>query len=149
MDQQQHNDDNLDTRPTVEKAEKNVTGDASHRDGCHRNPPCYSKSDEGKVAHRAGIRNLVNPGSPASRATKDSPDRKGVPHVYRDFSNVLDSVTIVRKKTGGVATPFPEKLHRMLDIESKEHPSAVSWSSHGRAFLVRDPHEFTDFVMPK
>ena len=75
------------------------------------------------------------------------PDRKGVPHVYRDFSNVPDAVGVVRKKTGGVAQPFPEKLHNMLSIESEAHPQAVSWLPHGRAFIVRDPHEFTDYIM--
>jgi hypothetical protein len=73
--------------------------------------------------------------------------RKGVPHVYRDFSNVPDAVGVVRKKTGGVAQPFPEKLHAMLNAE--DDASVVSWLPHGRAFLVRKPAEFTDIIMPK
>ncbi|KAL3910412.1 MAG: hypothetical protein SGILL_007699, partial [Bacillariaceae sp.] len=80
-------------------------------------------------------------------AAKNVAERKGVPHVYRDFSNVPDAVGVVRKKTGGVAQPFPEKLHNMLNVESESHPHAVSWLPHGRAFIVRDPHEFTDFIM--
>jgi hypothetical protein len=149
MDQQQHKDDNMDSNPTGEKAERSWTENDTDSEGSHQTIPRYSKGDIGKVSGRAGIRVLDNPGSRTSRATKDSRDRKGVPHVYRDYSNDPDFVTVVRKKTGGVATPFPEKLHHMLDIESKEHPSAVSWLPHGRAFLVRDPHEFTDFIMPK
>jgi hypothetical protein len=80
-------------------------------------------------------------------ASKQTPERKGIPHVYRDFSNVPDTVGVVRKKTGGVAQPFPEKLHNMLNVESEAHPRAVSWLPHGRAFIVRDPHEFTDYIM--
>jgi hypothetical protein len=149
MDQQQHNDDNINSKPRSDKAEINGRGNVADSDDCQRNTPLDSHTDEGKVSSPAGNRVIDNAGSPAIMAMKDSPDRKGVPHVYRDFSNVPDSVTVVRKKTGGVATPFPEKLHHMLDLESKEHPSAVSWLSHGRAFLVHDPHEFTDFIMPK
>eukprot|EP00934_Nitzschia_sp_Nitz4_P009056 Nitzschia sp. Nitz4//scaffold17_size182527//79834//81297//NITZ4_001851-RA/size182527-snap-gene-0.279-mRNA-1//1//CDS//3329539331//9046//frame0 len=73
--------------------------------------------------------------------------RKTVPHVYRDFSSVPDTTGYVRKKTGGVTQPFPEKLHEMLD--SEDEPDVVSWLPHGRAFLVRNPKEFTDRVMPK
>ena len=147
--QQQHKDDRMESKPIGEKAERSRMENDIVEDDSHRKIPRYSKDSEGRASGRSGARNVDNTGSPSSRATKDSPERKGVPHVYRDFSNVPDSVTVVRKKTGGVATPFPEKLHHMLDIESKEHPSAVSWLSHGRAFLVRDPHEFTDDIMPK
>ena len=75
------------------------------------------------------------------------PMKKGVPHVYHDYSNVPDVVGVVRKKTGGVTQPFPEKLHTMLDND--DDPSIVSWLSHGRAFLVRKPATFTEQIMPK
>jgi hypothetical protein len=75
------------------------------------------------------------------------PTKKGVPHVYHDFSNVPDAVGVVRKKTGGVTQPFPEKLHTML--ENVEDTSTVSWLSHGRAFLVRKPAEFASQIMPR
>jgi hypothetical protein len=76
------------------------------------------------------------------------PNRKrGVPHVYRDYSHVPDATGYVRKKTGGVTQPFPEKLHEML--EGGNEPSVVSWLPHGRAFLVRKPKDFTSHVMPK
>ena len=38
------------------------------------------------------------------------PRKRGIPHVYRDFSNVPDTAGYVRKKTGGVTQPFPEKV---------------------------------------
>jgi len=76
-----------------------------------------------------------------------SPAKKGVPHVYHDYSNIPDAIGVVRKKTGGVTQPFPEKLHTMLDDDGD--PSVVSWLPHGRAFLVRKPAEFTTQIMPK
>ena len=75
------------------------------------------------------------------------PMKKGVPHVYHDFSDIPDAMGVARKKTGGVTQPFPEKLHTMLDND--DDPSIVSWLSHGRAFLVRKPAEFTAQIMPK
>jgi hypothetical protein len=56
---------------------------------------------------------------------------------------------LVRKKTGGVTQPFPEKLHEMLDSETSPAAQAVvSWLPHGRAFVVRKPKEFTSKIMP-
>ncbi len=69
-------------------------------------------------------------------------------HVYRDYSTLPDSEHFVRKKTGGVMMPFPEKLMNMLDRESNLHPTVVSWLNHGRAFIVRKPKTFTNEVMP-
>lgn len=71
----------------------------------------------------------------------------GVPHVYRDFSQVPDDFDYTRKKTGGVTQPFPEKLHEMLQMVGDS--DIVSWLPHGRAFIVRKPREFTDHIMPK
>mmetsp|Transcript_45425 Transcript_45425/g.110040 ORF Transcript_45425/g.110040 Transcript_45425/m.110040 type:complete len:528 (+) Transcript_45425:152-1735(+) len=73
--------------------------------------------------------------------------KRGIPHVYRDFSNVPDASGFVRKKTGGVTQPFPEKLHEMLDRANQ--PNIVTWLPHGRAFLVRKPKEFTEHIMPR
>lgn len=75
------------------------------------------------------------------------PAKKGVPHVYHDYSNIPDAVCVVRKKTGGVTQPFPEKLHTMLD--NVDDPSIVGWLPHGRAFLVRRPSDFTAQIMQK
>lgn len=83
----------------------------------------------------------------SSPTTAKANRKRGVPHIYRDYSNVPDAAGYVRKKTGGVTQPFPEKLHELLDRENE--PSVVSWLPHGRAFLVRKPKEFTSRVMPK
>ncbi len=77
------------------------------------------------------------------------------PHVYHDYANVPDTIGFVRKKTGGVTQPFPEKLYEMLCKESPDtDPSQpisciVSWLPHGRAFIVRKPKLFTTEIMPK
>ena len=34
-------------------------------------------------------------------------------------------------------------------LEQANEPDVVAWLPHGRAFLVKNPQEFTDFVMPK
>lgn len=73
--------------------------------------------------------------------------KRGVPHTYTDYANVPDTAGYVRKKTGGVTQPFPEKLHEMLD--TVDEPSIVGWLPHGRAFLVRKPKEFTAQIMPQ
>eukprot|EP00529_Nitzschia_sp_RCC80_P014566 CAMPEP_0113523092 /NCGR_PEP_ID=MMETSP0014_2-20120614/45529_1 /TAXON_ID=2857 /ORGANISM="Nitzschia sp." /LENGTH=724 /DNA_ID=CAMNT_0000421175 /DNA_START=299 /DNA_END=2473 /DNA_ORIENTATION=- /assembly_acc=CAM_ASM_000159 len=83
----------------------------------------------------------------ASTMSPSLSSKRGVPHVYRDYVNVPDTVGMVRKKTGGVTQPFPEKLHEMLD--TAEDAAIVSWLPHGRAFIVRDPRLFTQVVMPK
>lgn len=82
-----------------------------------------------------------------SPATKNPSKR-----VYYDYSEVPDTVGFVRKKTGGVTKPFPEKLHEMLSAESLPHTDAssiVSWLPHGRAFIVKKPKQFTTEIMPK
>lgn len=77
---------------------------------------------------------------------------KRISHVYLDYAAVPDTIGFVRKKTGGVTKPFPEKLHQMLTDESMPHTDSsviVSWLPHGRAFIVRKPKQFTTQIMPK
>jgi len=79
---------------------------------------------------------------------------RGIPHVYHDYASVLDTTGYVRKKTGGVTQPFPEKLHELLEAETAPDfcdniNAIVGWLPHGRAFLVRKPREFTRDIMPK
>lgn len=50
---------------------------------------------------------------------------------------------------GGVATPFPWKLHEMLEDASKEgNDWIVSWQTHGRSFIVHKPKVFVEKIMP-
>jgi hypothetical protein len=55
-----------------------------------------------------------------------------------------------RVHRGGVATPFPEKLHFMLSrIDYEGASDIVSWQPHGRCFIVHKPKEFVEQIMPK
>lgn len=95
-------------------------------------------------------------------------DRHFVQHNYHDYvaasqDTVIDvktppgklSVTETKRVTrggprGGVSTPFPVKLHEMLEnSEIDGHESIVSWRPHGRAFIIFKPKEFESVIMPK
>jgi len=73
-----------------------------------------------------------------------------VEHNYHDHA--LDVSTDFHEEhpaRGGVTTPFPLKLHEMLDsvvAEGLEH--IVSWQPHGRCFVVHKPQEFIE-LLPK
>jgi HSF-type DNA-binding len=60
-----------------------------------------------------------------------------------------------RRTRGGVAEPFPERLHRMLttcEHEAGDNGSSsaiVSFFSHGRAFGVHDMDRFVQELMPQ
>jgi len=86
-----------------------------------------------------------NPSAPPSPPLNHQ-KRRGVPHTYRDYSTEPDSPSFVRKKTGGVTQPFPEKLHELLTTET-DSEDVVGWLPHGRAFIVRKPKVFTSTIM--
>jgi hypothetical protein len=51
---------------------------------------------------------------------------------------------------GGVAVPFPWKVHKMLDAareEGLEH--VVSWQPHDRSFTVHKPKVFVELLMTR
>ena len=55
-----------------------------------------------------------------------------------------------RGPRGGVVVPFPERLYNMLkQAENEGFEEIVSWSPHGRCFIVHQPKQFVDEVMPK
>jgi HSF-type DNA-binding len=126
-------------------------------------PPTASQSAPRQgVAAAAGETNDTSP-SKASTLSSSSPGKKGgaasssggggtgtgVPHVYHDYGSVPDEPGYIRKKTGGVTQPFPEKLYEMLESEGQLRGDVVEWLPHGRAFIVRRPKDFTDRIMPK
>jgi len=92
-----------------------------------------------------------SPSSSHSNNKGSASSKRGVPHIYHDYSQVPDVLGYVRKKTGGVTQPFPEKLHEMLHALEFDAAARqiVSWLPHGRAFLVHKPKEFTREIMPK
>lgn len=52
-----------------------------------------------------------------------------------------------RGPRGGVKTPFPIKLHMLL--ESGEHSDIIHWQPHGRCFALKKPNQFLKIVMPQ
>lgn len=75
-----------------------------------------------------------------------------VQHDYHDHAAdpTVDPKSIKHKAKGGVITPFPVKLHSMLDmIEADGYGHVVSWQPHGRCFVVHKTKEFVNHVMPK
>jgi len=69
-----------------------------------------------------------------------------VEHHYHDHANEHDLVD-ERPARGGVTTPFPIRLHKMLDkMEADGHGDVISWQPHGRCFVVRKPKEFKELL---
>lgn len=53
-------------------------------------------------------------------------------------------------KKGGVETPFPWKLHTLLqETEQRGEGHIVSWLPHGRAFKIHQVKEFTAGILPR
>jgi len=87
--------------------------------------------------------------------TAKNQERHFVIHNYHDHANDEDvddmySIDSGERRRGGVGTPFPVKLHSVLDqVEKDGLAHIVSWSPHGRCFVIHNPKEFVDHVMPK
>ena len=81
-------------------------------------------------------------------------DRHFVQHDYHDHLNDRDEEIETEeehhRRRGGVAVAFPMKLHAVLDqVEADGLSHVVSWQPHGRCFVIHDPKEFVEHVMPK
>ena len=51
---------------------------------------------------------------------------------------------------GGVAVPFPWRLHEMLKVTNDEGlQDIVSWAPHGRAFIVQKPKEVASKILTR
>lgn len=83
----------------------------------------------------------------SSRVSKaESEDTTETTETPTASGSSMDQEAIAR---GGVATPFPWKLHEMLEDAAKENnESIVSWCPHGRSFIVHKPKIFVEKVMP-
>lgn len=86
---------------------------------------------------------------PAKKKSKSNPTK--VQHQYQDYGNVTDEDAlqdaVERKNTGGVVTPFPEKLHEMLSANVETE--IIDWAPHGRCFIIKKPKVFAATIMPK
>uniref|UniRef100_A0A7R9WW92 HSF-type DNA-binding domain-containing protein n=1 Tax=Craspedostauros australis TaxID=1486917 RepID=A0A7R9WW92_9STRA len=73
-------------------------------------------------------------------------------HDYHDYSNLTrEDIMLTKPKPsrGGVHTPFPQMLHKVLeDADANGHTDIISWQPHGRAFLIRDSDRFVSDVLP-
>lgn len=71
-----------------------------------------------------------------------------VQHHYHDHS--LDQRTDFKEERparGGVSTPFPLKLHDLLEsVQEDGYEGIISWQPHGRCFVVRKPKEFVELL---
>uniref|UniRef100_A0A7S2KH62 HSF-type DNA-binding domain-containing protein n=1 Tax=Leptocylindrus danicus TaxID=163516 RepID=A0A7S2KH62_9STRA len=138
-------------------AENNVIGEGSDESSKRRDrsepsdDDSYSLKDEAEDA--TSHPRISTRSTKPRRRRKVKGERMKVRHDYQDFSHVDDELFSLEHpkvmKRGGVVTPFPEKLHDMLEkIDGDNLAHVVSWQSHGRAFLVRDPKEFVKEVLP-
>jgi hypothetical protein len=84
-------------------------------------------------------------------------DRHFVVHNYHDHACDTDEPEETspqedsnQRRRGGVSVAFPVKLHAVLDqVEADGLAHVVSWMPHGRCFVIHDPKEFVDHIMPK
>lgn len=83
---------------------------------------------------------------------KKAGERRPVNHDYTDYANVPDEIVVERvaerTNTGGVETFFPEKLHELLSSGDVDQ-DIISWSPHGRCFIIHSTTRFASAVMPK
>lgn len=76
-----------------------------------------------------------------------------VEHVIPDVATTDDDGCRTHKSTGlrgGVTSPFPEKLHELLESASEQGlEEIIGWQPHGRCFVVHKPKEFVEVIMPQ
>ncbi|KAL7430634.1 hypothetical protein ACHAXH_004671 [Discostella pseudostelligera] len=102
-------------------------------------------------AVRASTKTSSHPAKAKGKKSKVARHDDAQVHQYHDHATdmVVDPTSIKHKAKGGVTTPFPVKLHNMLDqIEADGLAHVVSWQPHGRCFVVHEPKEFVRHVMP-
>eukprot|EP00980_Cylindrotheca_fusiformis_P020273 scaffold7330_cov146-Cylindrotheca_fusiformis.AAC.12 len=71
-----------------------------------------------------------------------------VQHNYHDHSGEVEFESKHTPARGGVVTPFPLKLHSMLEaVEQAGLEHIVSWQPHGRCFIVHDQQEMVNILV--
>jgi len=105
----------------------------------------------------AAPKTMPSPSHPAKKCKKSpsasiaSHHDAALVHEYHDHvaDLTVDIEAMKYKAKGGVTTPFPVKLHIMLQqIEEDGLAHVVSWQPHGRCFVVHEPKQFVKHVMP-
>lgn len=94
--------------------------------------------------------NMAPANGPSRKRQNPSKDNKHhitVQHNYHDHANDYESELKHVPARGGVITPFPLKLHAMLEaVQNEGLENIVSWQPHGRCFVVRDPKAFVPIL---
>lgn len=65
----------------------------------------------------------------------------------KKIKSIFGDIGPSRKNSGGVVKPFPEKLMEVLDRTDME--GIITWMPHGRAFIVLQPGQLKDIVLPR
>lgn len=93
-----------------------------------------------------------------SSKTAKQHDRHFVQHNYHDHAleraevgDSLQAISSPVRQRGGVTTPFPIRLHQVLDKVEQQDGLAdiISWQPHGRCFVIHQPKQFVQYVMPR
>ncbi|CAJ1954840.1 unnamed protein product [Cylindrotheca closterium] len=83
------------------------------------------------------------PSSQRRKASRSERHHITVQHNYHDHSKDVCCESRRLPARGGVVTPFPLKLHSMLEaVQSEGLEHIVSWQPHGRCFVVHDAKKF-------
>lgn len=82
-----------------------------------------------------------------------APSSGKVEHDYHDFSHEEDPAALSEEQASAVDSRgeqnFPVKLHYMLaELEGDGLDHIVSWSPHGRCFVVHRQKDFVERVLP-
>jgi hypothetical protein len=125
-----------------------VVSDTESSDGKVESPRSTRRSRAGCNRHA-----LVSPHHAKHYVEHNYHDHKYDPIEYSIPNLALIDDNGCPKRTGhkgGVSTPFPEKLHEMLEsVDQQGTHDVIGWQAHGRCFVVHKPKEFVETVMPK
>jgi hypothetical protein len=148
-----------DTTRDAKKA-RNVVSSASEAS----DDECQECGSSGKEGYTIAKRRSRTSSRRSSIASIPHHEKHYVEHNYHDHlrdpiepeATAIEDPTEIeasrkrRGHRGGVAVPFPEKLHYMLSkMDEEEGTGIVAWQPHGRCFTVHKPREFVEEIMPK
>jgi len=106
--------------------------------------PLFSRELEGNMD-----RKIVSPPTVPSTGKQDTNMMERVPSLCDLSSSGIGATSDGEQPVsrGGVVTPFPWKLHDMLEnVDEEGYAHIVSWQPHGRCFAVHKPKEFVALV---